>query len=63
MGIANPEELHMNIICRIPGLFMNIRHDLHFDEGVRVAVRVHGRQMGTSYDPNQQAALLCVIAQ
>lgn len=42
---------------------MNIRDDLHFDEGVRVAVGVHGGQMGTAYDPNQQAALLCVIAQ
>ena len=42
---------------------MNIRIDSHFDEGVRVAVGVHGGQMGTAYYPNQQAALLCVIAQ
>lgn len=53
----------MSIICKIPGLFMNIWRDLHFDEGVRVAVGVHGGQMGTAYDPNQQAALLSVIAQ
>lgn len=42
---------------------MNIWHDLHFDKGVRVAVRVHGCQMGTAYDTNQQAALLRVIAE
>lgn len=29
---------------------MNSCHDLHFDEGVRVAVGVHGGQMGTAYD-------------
>lgn len=37
--------------------------DLHFDEGVRVAVWVHGGQVGTADDPNQQAALLCVVAE
>lgn len=42
---------------------MGIQHDLHFDKGVRVAVGVHGGQMGTAYDPNQEAALLRVIAQ
>lgn len=42
---------------------MNIWRDLHFDKGVRVAVGVHGSQMGTAYDTNQQAAFLCVIAQ
>lgn len=42
---------------------LRIRHDLHFDKGVRVAVGVHGCQMGAAYDPDQQAALLCVVAQ
>lgn len=42
---------------------MSIGRDLHFDKGVRVAVGVHGSQMGAAYDTHQQAAFLCVIAQ
>lgn len=42
---------------------MSIWRDLHFNEGVRIAVGVHGGQMGAAYDTNHQAALLCVIAQ
>lgn len=47
----------------VHGMFMNVGCDLHFDEGVRVAVGVHGGQVGTAYDPNHQAALLRVVAQ
>lgn len=39
------------------------RHDLHFDKRVRVAVGVHGCEMGTADDPHQQATLLRVVAQ
>lgn len=53
----------MSIICRIQGSFMSIWRDLHFNKGVRIAVGVHGGQMGAAYDTNHQAALLCVIAQ
>lgn len=28
------------------------RRDSHFDKGVRVAVGVHGCQMGAAYDPD-----------
>lgn len=37
--------------------------DSHFDKGVRVAIRIHGGQVGTANNSHNQRTLLCGIQQ
>lgn len=54
---ANSHKTSMSI------LFTDVLHHLHFDKGIRVAVRVHGSQMSAAYNANEQTTFLCAVAQ
>jgi len=57
------QSIHRFMSCVAVALRVAALMYSHFDKGVRVAVGVHGGQVGTADDAHQQAALLRVVAQ